>query len=86
MLPVASLSVAGTFDGAYIIGNEPAKPLVMPKPAVKMNAGVSPAITGCDLGAQHNSSIGTNDMRIVESKINCRLDQAYGIDAIIYVH
>lgn len=70
ILPVASFKVAGTFDGAYIIGNEPANPFVMPKAAVKMNAGDSPAITGFDRGAQHNSSNGTRDIRIVDNKIN----------------
>lgn len=45
-MPVASFKVAGTFDGAYIIGNEPAKPFVIPRAVVKINAGVSPAITG----------------------------------------
>lgn len=70
MFPVASLSVAGTFDGANIIGKLPAKPFVIPSAAVKMNAGVSPAIIGCDLGAQHSSRSGTNEIRIVDSKIN----------------
>lgn len=46
VVPVASFNVAGTFDGANIIGNEPAKPFVMPKAAVKMNAGVSPLMVG----------------------------------------
>lgn len=46
MLPVASFKVAGTFEGANIIGNEPAKPFVMPNAAVNINAGVSPAMTG----------------------------------------
>lgn len=70
MLPVASFKVAGTFDGANIMGNEPAKPFVMPSAAVKMKAGVSPAIIGFALGAQHNNSSGTNAMRMVESRIN----------------
>lgn len=43
---MASFNVPGTLDGANIIGSEPAKPFVMPNAAVKMNAGVSPAIIG----------------------------------------
>lgn len=70
ILPVASFKVAGTFDGANIMGKEPAKPLVMPNAAVKMKAGVSPAMTGPDRGAQHSNSRGINAMRIVDSKIN----------------
>lgn len=35
-----------------------------------MNAGVSPEMTGCDLGAQHNNSNGTSAIRIVDNKIN----------------
>lgn len=46
IVPVASFNVAGTLDGANIIGNEPAKPFVMPNAAVKMNAGVSPLMVG----------------------------------------
>lgn len=46
VLPVASFNVAGTLDGANIIGNEPAKPFVTPNAAVKMNAGVSPLMVG----------------------------------------
>lgn len=42
MFPVASFKVAGTFDGANIMGSEPARPFVMPSAAVKINAGVSP--------------------------------------------
>lgn len=84
MLPVASFSVAGTFDGANIIGRDPAKPFVMPNAAVNMKAGVSPAMIGWDLGAQHNNSNGINAIRIVDNKINWRLDQAYGTDAITW--
>lgn len=46
MLPVTSFSVADTLSGASIIGKLPAKPLVIPRAAVKMNADASPAITG----------------------------------------
>lgn len=67
---MASFNVAGTFDGANIIGNEPANPFVMPSAAVNMNAGVSPAITGWDRGVQHNNINGIIDMRIVDSRIN----------------
>ena len=70
MLPVASFRLWGTFDGAIIIGNEPANPFVMPNAAVKINAGVSPVITGCDLGEQHNKSNGINAIRIVDKRIN----------------
>lgn len=70
ILPVASFSVAGTFAGANIIGNDPASPFVIPSAAVNINAGVSPEIMGCDLGAQHNKSNGTNAIRIVDSSIN----------------
>lgn len=70
IFPVASLSVAGTLDGANIIGKLPAKPFVMPKAAVKINAGVSPLMIGCDLGAQHSNNNGTREIRIVDSKIN----------------
>lgn len=83
IFPAASLSVAGTFAGANIIGRLPAKPLVIPKAAVKMNAGVSPAIIGCERGAQHNNSNGTSAIRIVDSKMSWRRDQGYGNDAII---
>lgn len=84
MFPVASLSVAGTLDGANIIGRLPAKPFVIPNAAVNMNAGVSPAIIGCDLGAQHSNSSGISEIRIVDNKINCRRDHAYGTDAITW--
>lgn len=70
IFPVASFNVAGTLDGANIIGNEPANPFVIPRAAVNINAGVSPAITGCNLGVQHNNNNGIIDMRIVESRIN----------------
>lgn len=70
IFPVASFNVAGTLDGANIIGNEPANPFVIPRAAVNINAGVSPAITGCDLGVQHNNNNGIIDMRIVDSRIN----------------
>lgn len=43
---MASFNVAGTLVPANIIGNEPAKPFVMPNAEVKMNAGVSPEIIG----------------------------------------
>lgn len=46
MLPVTSLSVAETLSGANIIGKLPAKPLVIPRAAVKTKADASPAITG----------------------------------------
>lgn len=70
IFPVASFNVAGTLDGANIIGNEPANPFVIPRAAVNINAGVSPAIIGCDLGVQHNNNNGIIDMRIVDSRIN----------------
>lgn len=70
IFPVASFNVAGTLDGANIIGNEPANPFVIPRAAVNINAGVSPAITGCNLGVQHNNNNGIIDMRIVDSRIN----------------
>lgn len=70
MLPVASLSVAGTLDGANIMGKLPAKPFVMPRAAVKMNAGVSPPMTGPARGAQHSNSNGTKAIRIVDNRIS----------------
>lgn len=70
IFPVASFSVAGTLDGANIIGNEPASPFVTPNAAVNINAGVSPAIIGCALGVQHSNSIGIIAMRIVDMRIN----------------
>lgn len=70
MFPVASLSVAGTFDGANIIGKLPAKPFVMPSAAVKMKAGVSPLMIGCDRGVQHSNSNGISEIRIVDNRIN----------------
>lgn len=82
MLPVTSFNVAGTFAGANIIGKLPAKPLVMPNAALNMNAGVSPAIIGWDRGAQQSNNNGTNAIRIVDNRINCRRDQVYGNEAI----
>lgn len=69
-MPVTSFIDAETFDGANIMGNEPARPFVMPNAAVKMNAGVSSAIIGCFRGAQHIKSNGTNAIRNNDSKIN----------------
>lgn len=82
MLPVASLSVAGTLDGANIMGKLPARPFVMPSAAVKMNAGVSPPMTGAARGAQQSNSSGTSAIRIVDSRISWRRDHAYGTEAI----
>lgn len=81
MLPVTSFNVAGTLAGANIIGKLPAKPFVMPRAALNMNAGVSPAITGCARGAQQSNSSGTNAILIVDSRINCRRDHVYGNEA-----
>lgn len=82
MLPVTSFNVAGTLAGANIIGKLPAKPFVIPNAALNINAGVSPAIIGCDRGAQHSNNKGTNAIRIVDNKINCRRDHVYGNEAI----
>lgn len=70
ILPVASFKVAGTLHGANIIDNEAANPLVVPNAAVKMKAGVSPEITGWDLGVQHNKSRTTKNERIIVSSTN----------------
>lgn len=70
ILPVASFRVGGTLHGANIIDNEAARPFVVPNAAVKMNAGVSPEITGWALGVQHNNSSTTKNERIIVSKTN----------------
>ncbi len=42
---------------------------------LNMKAGVSPAMTGLDRGAQHNNSNGMSTVRIPDNRINCRLNR-----------
>lgn len=84
MFPAVSLSDAGTFDGANIIGRLPATPLLKPRAAVKKNDIASPDITGLSLGAQHINSNGMRSVRRLDMRVNWRRDQAYGMAANIF--
>lgn len=52
------------------MGRLPAKPFVIPRAAVNINAGVSPFMIGSERGVQHIKSNGIKAMRIVDKRIN----------------